>query len=261
VSRAADGARLALGTLTVLPVRPPGRVDRSVAGVAMALAPVAALPLAVAGGLTVWLAGEALTPLLAAAFAVAMLALGSGGLHWDGLADTADGLSVPGDRDRRLQVMRSGDVGPMGAATLVLVLLIQAAALAGVVAGLGAVAAAVTAGVAVVVSRTAVTVACTSGIPGARADGLGSTVAGSVPWPVTVAVLAGAAGLSWLVDGVPGLAGVGVAAVGAGAVLWCAWRRLGGVTGDVLGACVELALAGYLVAEVGLLPTVQLPAG
>jgi adenosylcobinamide-GDP ribazoletransferase len=254
VSRAADGARLALGTLTVLPVRPPGRVDRSVGGIAMTLAPIAALPLAAVGGLTVWLAGQALPPLLTAAIALAVLALGSGGLHWDGLADTADGLAVPGNRERRLAVMRTGDVGPVGAATLVLVLLAQASAVADLVARLGAAGAAVTAGLAVVVSRTAVTVACTNGIPGARADGLGSAVAGSVPWPVTVAVLAGVAGLSWLVDGVPGLAGVALAAIGAGAVLWCAWRRLGGVTGDVLGACVELALAGFLIAEVALLP-------
>ena len=255
-SRAADGARLALGTLTVLPVRPPGRVDRSVGGIAMTLAPLAALPLAGVCGLTVWLAGQALPPLLTAAIALAVLALGSGGLHWDGLADTADGLAVPGDRERRLAVMRSGDVGPVGAATLVLVLLAQAAAVADVVARLGASEAAVTAGLAVVVSRTVVTMACTNGIPGARADGLGSAVAGSVPWPVTVAVLAGAAGLSWLVDGVPGLAGVALAAIAAGAVLWCARRRLGGVTGDVLGACVELALVGFLVAEVALLPAV-----
>jgi adenosylcobinamide-GDP ribazoletransferase len=254
VSRAADGARLALGTLTVLPVRPPGRVDRSVGGIAMTLAPIAALPLAALGGLTVWLAGQALPPLLTAAMALAVLALGSGGLHWDGLADTADGFAVPGDRERRLAVMRTGDVGPVGAATLVLVLLAQASAVADLVARLGASGAAVTAGLAVVVSRAAVTVACTNGIPGARADGLGSAVAGSVPWPVTVAVLAGVAGLSWLVDGVSGLAGVAVAAIGAGAVLWSAWRRIGGVTGDVLGACVELALAGFLVAEVGLLP-------
>lgn len=254
MSRAADGARLALGTLTVVPVRPPGQVDRSVGGVAMTLAPLAALPLAAACGLTVWLAGQGLPPLLTAAIALAVLALGSAGLHWDGLADTADGLAVPGDRERRLAVMRTGDVGPVGAATLVLVLLGQASAVADLVARLGATEAAVTTGLAVLVSRTAVTVACTTGIPGARADGLGSAVAGSVWWPVTMAVLVGAAGLSWLVDGAPGLAGVALAALGAGAVVWGAWRRLGGVTGDVLGACVELALAGFLVAEVGLLP-------
>ena len=178
-----------------------------------------------------------------------MLALGSGGLHLDGLADTADGLAVPGDRARRLQVMRAGDVGPAGAATLILVLLVQVSALSDVIAR-GGVEAAVTAGLAVVVSRASVTLACTSGIPGARGDGLGSAVAGSVPRPVALLVLAGIVASAWLVNGIPGLVGILVAGAGVGVLLLRAWQRLGGVTGDVLGACVELALAGYLVAQV-----------
>jgi len=215
----------------------------------MTLAPVAVLPLAAVCGITVWLGDRALTPLLTAVLAVAVLALGSGGLHLDGLADTADGLAVPGDRARRLQVMRAGDVGPAGAATLILVLLVQVTALSDVIAR-GGVEAAVTAGLAVVVSRASVTLACTSGIPGARGDGLGSAVAGSVPRPVALLVLAGIVASAWLVNGIPGLVGILVASVGVGVVLLRAWQRLGGVTGDVLGACVELALAGYLVAQV-----------
>jgi adenosylcobinamide-GDP ribazoletransferase len=252
VSRAADGARLALGTLTVLPVRPPRRVDGPVGSLAMTLAPAAALPLAVVCGIAVWLGDLALPPLLTAALAVAVLALGSGGLHLDGLADTADGFAAPGDRARRLQVMRTGDVGPMGTATLVLVLLVQVSALADVVAIRGGLQAAATASVAVLVSRAAVTLACMNGVPAARGDGLGSAVAGSVPRPVALLVLAGIAALAWVVDGVPGLAGVALAGAAAGVVLLRAWRRLGGVTGDVLGACVELALAGYLVAQVAI---------
>lgn len=252
MSRAADGARLALGTLTVLPVRPPRRVDRSVGAVAMVLAPVAALPLAAGVGVVVWLADQALPPLLVAALALGALALGSGGLHLDGLADTADGLAAPGDRERRLQVMRAGDVGPVGAVTLVLVLLVQASALAEVVATRGGVGAAVTAGLAVLISRTALTLACLEGIAAARGDGLGVAVAGSVPRAAGLLVLLGVGVVAWLVDGVPGLAAVALAAVAAGVVLWRAWRRLGGVTGDVLGACVELALAAGLVAEVAL---------
>ena len=135
VSRAADGARLALGTLTVLPVRPPRRVDRSVGGLAMTLAPVAVLPVAAVCGVMVWLGDRAPARLCSPRRSpLRCSALGSGGLHLDGLADTADGLAVPGDRARRLQVMRKGDMGPAGAATLILVLLVQVTALADVIA-------------------------------------------------------------------------------------------------------------------------------
>ena len=245
MSLPADAARLALGTLTVLPVPPPRTVDRRVAGLAMALAPLAVLPLAAAVGLAVWV-GDALVvpPLLTGLLAVVVLALGSGGLHLDGLADTADGLAVPGDAERRLAVMRTGDVGPVGAASLLLVLMVQAVAVAGVLDRYGAPAAAATAGLAVVVSRGCLPLACARGIPAARGDGLGSAVAGSVPVPVVVAVVGalGVAGL--LLDGSRGVAGVLVAVAVVALLLWRAVRTLGGVTGDVLGAVVEVALAG-----------------
>ncbi|MFC6288350.1 adenosylcobinamide-GDP ribazoletransferase [Nocardioides sp. GCM10027113] len=247
----AAGARLAVGTLTVMPVRPPARVDRRVGGIAMALAPLAVVPVAAGAGLVVWL-GDLVQapPLLVAVAVVAVLALGSGGLHLDGLADSADGLAVPGDRDRRLQVMRAGDVGPVGAVTLLLVVLAQVAALADVVSRGETVAAAGSVVVAVVASRVAVTAACTHGIPAARDDGLGSAVAGTVPAPVTVVALSVVAVCAFAVDGGHGLAGVAVAGVATTLLLLRARSRLGGVTGDVLGACVELALVGYLVALV-----------
>lgn len=255
MSALADAGRLAVGTLTVLPVRAPHRVDRRVGGLAMALAPVAVLPLAAGVALTVWLGDLVRAPdLLVAVAVVSVLALGSGGLHLDGLADTADGLAVPGDRDRRLQVMRSGDVGPVGAATLLLVVLVQVAAVAEVV-GRGDVAgAAVTTALAVVVSRVAVTLACTRGVPAARGDGLGSAVAGSVARPVAGLAVAAATAVAWAWDGVHGVVGVAFAGAALAVVLLRARRRLGGVTGDVLGACVEVALAGYLVAQVLSLP-------
>jgi adenosylcobinamide-GDP ribazoletransferase len=221
----------------------------------MALAPLAALPLAVAGALTVWLADALLAPpLLAAALTVAVLALGSGGLHLDGLADTVDGLAVPGDRDRRLEVMRRGDVGPAGAAALVLVLLVQVAALAAVLADRDGTTAALSTGAAVVVSRVAVPITCAAGVPAARRDGLGSPVAGTVPRLVVLALLVAAAALAWVADGVHGVAATAVAAAVVGVLLLRAGRRIGGISGDVIGAGVELALAGYLVALTLTLP-------
>jgi adenosylcobinamide-GDP ribazoletransferase len=251
VSALGDGLRLAVGTLTVLPVPPPRGLGPRVTAAAMAFAPLVVLPIAAAAAGVVWAgeAGEA-PPLLTATLAVAVLALGSGGLHLDGLADTADGLAVQGDRARRLEVMRRGDVGPAGAVTLLLVLLVQVSALSGLLTDRDAGAAAATVCLAVVASRATLALACARGVHPARPDGLGSTVAGTVPPALAVLVLAAVALAAGLVDQWRGVAGVAVAVVAAVAVLVVARRRIGGVTGDVLGACVEVALAGYLVSQV-----------
>ena len=248
MSTLADGLRLALGTLTVLPVAPPRRIDRAVAGVAMVVAPVVVLPLAAVAGLVVWAGATVELPaLVTATLAVAGLALGSGALHLDGLADTADGLAVQGAAARRLEVMARGDVGPVGAVSLLLVLLLQVGALAGLVAGRDASEAATAFVVGVAASRAVLPLACLRGIPPARPEGLGATVAGSVPWVAGVGVPALVAVGAGLLLGWPGAVGVVVAgAVALGVVLWCR-RAVGGVTGDVLGACVEVALAAYLV--------------
>jgi adenosylcobinamide-GDP ribazoletransferase len=248
-----DPLRLAVGTLTAVPVRPPTRLDAATAGRAMALAPLAALPLALLVA-AVCAAGRQLTvpPLATAGLALAALALGSRGLHLDGLADTADGLAASYDRDRALAVMRTGDVGPMGAATLGLALLVQAACVESLVAD-GGWLAAVGPAVAVVLSRSVLVLVCVRGVPAARPEGLGAAVAGSVGRGSAGAVL-GAAALA----GALALAAAGarwwaapaalVLAGGACAVLLtrCV-RRLGGVTGDVMGASVETALTAALV--------------
>ena len=245
-----DGLRLAVGTLTVVPVPPPRTVGPSVAGVAMSLAPLAAVPVAAAGAAAVY-AGDALglPPLLTATVAVAGLAIVSGALHLDGLADTADGLAAPGGRERRLEVMRRGDVGPVGAAVLVFVLLAQVGALAGVLGVRGATAAAVTLVLAVVVSRAGLAQACVRGLPAARPDGLGTGVADTVPLGVAIGVGALVAAVAGGLHGTRGLAGVLAAAVAVGLLLFRVVRTIGGVTGDVLGACVEVALTAYLLAE------------
>ncbi|WP_106178852.1 adenosylcobinamide-GDP ribazoletransferase [Prauserella shujinwangii] len=235
---------MALGTLTALPVPPPRTVDRRVAGGAMVLGPVAAAPLAALAGLVV-LGGTAagLPALATAGLAVGAVALGSRGLHLDGLADTADGLSASYDRERALEIMRRGDAGPAGVAALVLVLLVQCAALAGaVVAGHG-VAAAV---LGVVAGRSVLPLCCARGIPPARPEGLGAAVAGAVPLPLALGVPAAVAALAALTPGLPWWRGPLAVLAGcavAGLLLARCARRLGGGTGDVLGACVEVATA------------------
>ena len=174
-----DGWLLATGTLTAVRVPPPSRVDRAVAGTAMVLAPLAALPLAVAAGVVVWLADLVDLPALATAYVVLLaLALGTRAFHWDGLADTADGLTASYSAERSLEVMRTGPVGPAGVVAVVLVSGLQAAGLAAVVRhehAWWAVALLVCA------SRSALALACARGVPAARTDGLGATHIGAVP--------------------------------------------------------------------------------
>ncbi|MGV9598214.1 adenosylcobinamide-GDP ribazoletransferase [Streptosporangium sandarakinum] len=261
----ADGLRLAVGTLSVLPVRSPGVVDRRAAGVAMTAAPlVGALLGAIGAAVLAAALWAGVSPLPASVLAVGSLALLTRGLHLDGLADLADGLGSGRPADRALEIMKRSDIGPFGVATLVLTLLLQVAALEEAAsAGLGPVSL-VTACAA---GRLALTWACLPSVPPARPDGLGATVAGTVrlgaALAVTAPVLAGATALAY---GVARRGPYGVAEQGPYAVPWgwfapavlagllAAWalrrravRRLGGVTGDVLGALVEVAATAALL--------------
>lgn len=248
-----DGVRLSLGTLTAFPTSPPQVVDRRSSRIAMALAWLPGLALGVvAAGVGVLAVRFGVPPLVAAVLAVGALQWSCRGFHLDGLGDTADGLAAGPDRDRMLRVMKSGDSGPAAVATSLLVLLAQVAALAAVLAGpwVGA-----AAGVVVVVtwSRAFLVLPCVTGLPPARADGLGVGVVGSVPVLVAgrVVVLVGTVGAVLLaVTGWPWWSGpllVGVCLAVLGWLVWHVIRRLGGITGDVLGASVEVGLTVLLV--------------
>lgn len=250
---AADGLRMACGTLTVVPVRV-RRFGGAVAGWAMALAPLVGVALGATAALWLLLASVlGLSPLLASALAVGLLAVLTRGLHLDGLADLADGLGSARPATGALEIMRRSDIGPFGVVTLVLTVLIQVLALAELTAASHA------AGVAGLLTaagtgRLAITWACTPRIPAARPDGLGGSVAGSVGYSaaagatagVVLVALGGAAhGAALALGGVVAVvAGLAV----AGLVLWHAVRRLGGITGDVLGALSEAASTSALVA-------------
>lgn len=225
-----DAWRLATGTLTALPVRPPERVDRRTARGAMLLAPLAVLPLGVLVAALLWAGGRTDLPPLAVAFvALGALAAGSRALHWDGLSDVADGLTASYDPERSLAVMKTGTSGPAGVLATVVVAGVQAAALTAYVDTAGA---AVLAGGLVCLSRCALWIVCCTRVPAARPGGLGVTYTRTVPVPV--------AALGCLLLSVTG--GLVVVALVRRTV-----RRFGGVTGDVFGAAIELALATTLL--------------
>ncbi len=195
---------------------------------------------ALVGGVAVGLDSR-LTVLLAAALAVAAEALVTGAIHLDALADAADGLGAP-TRERALEIMREPAIGSFGATALGLDLLVKTAALAALLDGPDPVLAAIAA---FALGRAA-PLALSWALPYARAGaGLGASVVGG-PWVwggvlLAIGVAVGALGLRglWLAAG----AAVAVVLVGLVARL-----RFGGVTGDVLGAGVELATVLALVA-------------
>ncbi|MGC4952388.1 adenosylcobinamide-GDP ribazoletransferase [Actinomadura citrea] len=244
------GLRLAVTLLTVVPLGT-GRVDRDAARSAMLLAPAAGLIPGGAAALVLLAGGPlGLSGLLAAALAVAAAAAVTRALHLDGLADLADGLGSGRPAAEALAIMKRSDIGPFGVVTLLLTLLIQVAALA------AAPHPALAALVASVTGRLALAWACRTGVPSARPGGLGALVAGTVPTraalAATAAVLAAATAAGLAVGGHGG-ALHGAAAVAAGLAaaqltLRRAVRRLGGVTGDVFGALVEVAATAALIA-------------
>lgn len=217
----------------------------------MALAPAAAVLLLVPAALLVLVAHlVGLPTVVQATGCVILLALCTRGLHLDGLADTTDGLSAAYDRERALEVMRTGDVGPSGVAAVTLTVILQIACSATLLASTRGLA---LAAVAVVVSRTALCWACTRGVPAARPEGLGATVAQSVGRLVATAVTVALVAVAVAVAAVShspwwcGLVVVAGGAVATAAVIGRCVSRIGGISGDVLGASVEITLAAALL--------------
>jgi len=246
--------RVALSLFTAIPAGVGGVLDDDVAarailwlpGVGLLLGGVGAGVMVAVGSLNATGPGR----LLGAALAVAAVAVLTGGLHLDGLADTADGLGSRRPAADALAIMRRSDVGPMGVAALVLVLLVQVAAVAAVPRLPLAAAAMV---LAEVTGRVSVVIATSS--PAARPGGFGALVAGrttAAERALTAAALACAVAAAGLPVGGLALVARGLAATLAG--LLAGWlvqrtarRRLGGMTGDVFGAIIQLSAATVLL--------------
>src|SRR5258706_7510513 len=207
--------RAAVSMFTVIPAGGPRTIGPEAAlritmwlpavGVMLA-APAAGIMLAVEAG-----GDSAPRRILGATLAIAALALLTGGLHLDGLADTADGLGSRRPAQEALDIMRRSDTGPMGVAALALTLLVQVSSLASLQPGWLSAAALFTA---VTTGRVAVVLA--SGSPAARPGGVGALVAGTTrrggrwgaPAPLLRILRAPGGAAGRLAPGAPGLTAV-----------------------------------------------------
>ncbi|MBI2217634.1 MAG: adenosylcobinamide-GDP ribazoletransferase [Candidatus Rokubacteria bacterium] len=236
-----QGLLAATRYLTIVPVPGASRGGLESVGRAAPWFPVVGLfigaVLLLVEGATAWL----FPPLLASLLVVTAWKLLTGGLHLDGLADCLDGL-VGHDPAHRLAIMRDSRIGAFGAIGLILFLLLEVAALAeiGRVERWRALVAAPVIGRAVpaLLGRL---------FPPARSDGQGAAFRGalvSAAAPIGIAVAALVAVLALGAFGVVALAVALLAACGLAGFLV---TRLGGITGDVLGAAVEIAELAVLL--------------
>jgi cobalamin 5'-phosphate synthase/cobalamin synthase len=229
-----DGLAQAVAFLTAL-----GRARRPTPA-AVPWFPVVGAALGLLLGLAWWGAAHVWPPLVAAAVVVALDLAVTGLLHLDGLVDSADGLLPHLDRDRRLAVMRAPDAGAFGVGAAVVVLLLRWSALGAMhphpllIGGLWC------------ASRTGMALAL-GHVPYARDEGIARDFTGGGRH--TLLLIGAGAGAVALAAGcaVPaGPVAVAAALAAFGAVVLLGFRRLGGFTGDVLGA------AGLVAETVGL---------
>lgn len=199
---------------------------------------------AVLGGIAALVAGLALwlgfTPGVVAGLVLVLGAILTGGLHEDGLSDTADGLFGGWTRERRLEIMKDSRVGSYGVLALVLVTLIRWSALttlltAGNLWALVAVGAISRAPMALVMSA----------LPNARGGGLSHATGRPSP-EITLIGAALATTIAFLFAGWSTLPMLALIAVVTAGVARSARARIGGQTGDILGATQQLAEAAAL---------------
>jgi len=201
---------------------------------------------AVAGGVAA-LAAHVLPPLTAGGLAVAVSALLTGALHLDALADTTDALGGM-TRERALEIMRDHQIGSFGAVALVVDLIVRASVIGGLAANGIGVAALAAAGA----CSRAVAPPLAAALPNARRSTPGHAITHGWSWPTAAAATALGLAIPVLLLGLDGLAVGGVTAVVALVLGLFYYRWLGGVTGDCLGAAIEVAETSALVALLAL---------
>ena len=244
--------RLALAFLTRIPLSPSEPIAFNAPAIGVWF-PVAGLFVGGLVGGVYWLSAQLLPAAPSAVLAIASGVLVTGGFHEDGLADTFDALGGGRDREAALRIFKDSRLGTYGVAALILSILLRVALLGSLEATTGLFA------VIVAHSLARGVTAATMGFAAPAAAGLGTSLMSG--FTRSHAIAAGAVGLAFgvLIVGLPAVIGCALAAVTAIALVRWATGRMGGITGDVLGAIEQFGEVAVLAAVVATVDQWNIP--
>jgi adenosylcobinamide-GDP ribazoletransferase len=235
----------AIQFLTILPLPRGLCPDERALGRSLPFFPVVGLGIGATIALMDWGLGFIFPVGVTSVLAVILLIAASGGLHIDGLADTADGFFSSRPRERILEIMRDSLTGPMGVAAIVCVVALKIALITSVAAPARTWVLLLTP----VAGRCALLIQMAL-LPYVRPEGLAQVFhrnrsRGHALWALTFLIAAGG-----IAGGIPGLVAGGVSFLFALFFTARVRQRIGGLTGDTLGAACEWTeLAPALVAS------------
>ncbi|MBT8420259.1 MAG: adenosylcobinamide-GDP ribazoletransferase [Gammaproteobacteria bacterium] len=234
----------ALGFLTVLPL--PGMCRHTEKDLIRSVPffPLVGLLIGISAAGIAFVLEGVFPPLVLAVLLVGWLAMVHGGLHLDGLADTADGFLSPHGRERVLGIMRDSHIGAFGCLVIGGVLALKVAALASLPDGYR-----MEAILLAPLAARCIMVPMLDFLPPARSDGLGHLFfrhiyQGEHRWLLvseSIGAMIVLFGAAWILAGVVGLIAGTVAMATTVLFAWWCWRRIGGRTGDTVGAASEFA--------------------
>lgn len=226
---------IAIQFLTIIPLSFAVRCEKDDLGRSTALFPLAGLTIGAILFAISWLISPWLARPLCDVILITALAIVTGGLHLDGLADVCDGLAARGGRERFLSVMKDSQVGAIGAVGLVLALLLKWQALVAVPNEIKL----QTLLLFPALARFGQTLMLT-GARHAREDGLGAAfVKGCGLGTLSIGSILIIASILWLIGIKGGIALVAVCLFTLAGRLFFQ-RKLGGLTGDTIGCISEL---------------------
>lgn len=229
----------AIGLLSRLPVSSNGA-----RGAAAAWAfPLVGLIIGVLAAITGWmLTAFGLSANLTAAFVLMVMIITTGAMHEDGLADTVDGLWGGWEQTRRLEIMKDSHIGTYGVLALILSLLMRWGALAALID-----ADMLTIGVISIATLSrAPMVVMMAIMPHARTDGLSASVgrvaAKTAQIAVLIAIIVTLVLLGWV-----GITAIAITTFAALIAALIAQQKIGGQTGDILGATQQISEIAALI--------------